>query len=575
MNVIPKSAWRYALLMLLLLGAVALASYSIIEYLQNHIGEWTDREAVRELSMAIWAMTMGVMFLTGAFGLWGIRSTVEIEGRRRIGRFVAAMDYLSDGLMLLDGAGRIIGYNPALVELLPRQIRDLKRLRLTEAFHCLSQADLVCLLDLTTPRELERNCFYDGALHTLRFRSQPSSGVRLVLVSDVTDMRSHEMRLRQIALLQLVGRIAGGVAHDFNNILCSISAYADLLARDFPPGNAGRESLAVIQKQTQKGAALSRQLLALSRAGGSGALGARIEKHLHDAADLLRVALTPAWQMQVAAAGEFPRTPLTAGQIEQIVLNLGLLAADAQPHPGILTITLHRRGEGNLAHVPDRFETVLLITAEPAPAGGAAPARPDAAGVSSRAAPEDGGVILSVVKSLVEEAQGALDELQSASGICIYRVCLPHLALPEAASEADLPVPAEFSDYLRGWRITAAVTGKHEPAGLFQSLREAGVAIERRDNFMAVLGGVDSLQTQDAFIVDFQMLENEAGGLIKALLKLCPRLGVVILCPDPAQPLTEQLKSQAVFAGYAEPPGRIMQALITAKALRTASHNRG
>ncbi len=93
---------------------------------------------------------------------------------------------------------------------------------------------------------------------------------------------------------------------------------------------------------------------------------------------------------------------------------------------------------------------------------------------------------------------------------------------------------------------------------------------------MAVLGGVDSLQTQDAFIVDFQMLENEAGGLIKALLKLCPRLGVVILCPDPAQPLTEQLKSQAVFAGCAEPPGcRIMQALITAKALRTASYNRG
>ena len=102
------------------------------------------------------------------------------------------------------------------------------------------------------PQELERNCLYDSSLHTLRFRSQPSSGVRLVMVSDVTDMRTHEIHCRQIALLQLVGRIAGGMANDFNNILCSISVYADLLARDLPPNDAKRESLTVIQNQTQK-----------------------------------------------------------------------------------------------------------------------------------------------------------------------------------------------------------------------------------------------------------------------------------------------------------------------------------
>ena len=571
MNFLPKSAWRYALVMLMLLGVVACASYSIIAFLQGHLVEWVDQQVVRELSVAVWSLTIGVMFLTGAFGLWGIRSTAEIEGRRRIGQFVASMDYLSDGLLLLDRAGQIIGYNPALVNLLPKHIQNPKQKHLLDVFDCLSKEDIGCLLDLTVPQELERNCLYDSSLHTLRFRSQPSSGVRLVMVSDVTDMRTHEIHCRQIALLQLVGRIAGGMANDFNNILCSISVYADLLARDLPPNDAKRESLTVIQNQTQKGAALSRQLLTLSRAGAGGTLGARIEKHLHDAADLLRFALAPTWKVQVVVAGDFPPAPLTGGQIEQIVLNLGLMAADNSPHPGILTITLRHRGDGNLAHVPDRFESVLLISSEPYPDGHESSVATDAEGVSLRSLPEDGGVIISVVKSLLEEAQGTLEEWQSPSGICIYRVCLPHLALTGDASEAGLTIPAEFSDYVRGWRITAAIADSHEPPGLSRALSEAGTMVERRDSFTALLGKVDSLRIQDAVILDLQLLDDEPEGLIKALLNLYPHLGMLILCSDCAQDLTERLKTQVVFADYKDSPAKIIQDLVTAKALRAAS----
>ncbi len=570
MNLLPKSAWRYALLMVILLGAVALASYSIIAYLHVLLTDPPDRQTIRDLSVAIWSLTMGVMFLTGAFGLWSIRSTVEIEGRRRIGRFVAAMDYISDGLLLLDREGRVTGYNPALLQLLPKHIRELKNRRLMEVFPCVNQAQLECLLDLAAPREFECDCFYDGALHTLRFRSQPSSGVRLVLLSDVTDLRSLEMRQRQIALLQLVGRIAGGVAHDFNNILCAISGHAALLARGGLTGNAGVNSLEVIQAQTQKGALLSRQLLALSHAGMNGRPGTRVERHLEEAVALLRIALTPAWTVKFSAAGDCPPVPLTAGQIEQVVLNLGLLAADAQAHPGILTITLSRRGAGTLANVPERFAVVMVITAEPAPDGTAAAAGAGAAGIPAIAGPDDGGVILSVVKSLVEEAQGALELLKASSGFCVYRVCLPHLALSELELDADAEYPVEFRDYLNGWHLILANAGQNEPAGLTQALRGAGVILERRESMMAVLGGVEALQTHDVLIVDIRLLAAEMSGLLKALLKLCPRLGVVVMCPDPEDPQFAPLKSSVVFAGYAEPVGRMMQLLIIAKALRVS-----
>ncbi len=110
---------------------------------------------------------------------------------------------------------------------------------------------------------------------------------------------------------------------------------------------------------------------------------------------------------------------------------------------------------------------------------------------------------------------------------------------------------------------------------MFQSLQNAGVVVERREKFMAVLGAVDSLQAQDALIADFQLLKTDFEGVIKAILKLCPRLGVVILCPDPDAPPSVFLKSQVVYAGYGEPVGHIMQFLIAAKALRASGQAPG
>jgi len=113
MTFLPKSAWRYAILIIILFAIVAVASMTIISYLQDQIAEQTAVETIKQLSIAIWALTMGCMFLAGALGLWAIRSTAEIEGRRRIGRFVDTMDYLSDGLMAIDGKGHVRGSNPA------------------------------------------------------------------------------------------------------------------------------------------------------------------------------------------------------------------------------------------------------------------------------------------------------------------------------------------------------------------------------------------------------------------------------------------------------------------------------
>src|SRR5205085_11220484 len=82
---------------------------------------------------------------------------------------------------------------------------------------------------------------------------------------DITERRALEEQLRQSQKLEAIGRLAGGVAHDFNNILMSIMGAADLLLMQMAPDESARDEAAEIKQSVERGAGLTRQLLAFSR----------------------------------------------------------------------------------------------------------------------------------------------------------------------------------------------------------------------------------------------------------------------------------------------------------------------
>ena len=529
MTFLPQSAWRYAVLIIILFAIVAVAAMTIISYLQDQITEQTTTETIKQLSIAVWALTMGCMFLAGALGLWAIRSTTEIESRRRIGRFVDTMDYLSDGLLAIDGKGLVRGSNPAARQLAPRALSSRKTVMLREAFTSLTEQDLRQLLDPFQPREIEKDCVYRQGLRTLRFRSQPSEGLMLILISDITAHHSQEIRKRQIAQLQIIGRLAAGVAHDFNNILCAISGHATLLQRfGMDPENLKR-SLTVIAEETQKGVVLSRQLLELSRSGAEGRPSENLAGNVAEASALLRIALSPEWTVKPTIQGSYSTVPLAPAQIEQVVLNLGLLAADAQSRPGTVTISLNRPGQGPLLDVGDQYAAVILISGESAlPTEAALP--------TQQVAPvaDEGGVISSVVRTIVEEAHGHLDQLSAAGGLCIYRVCLPHLDTRPDMEPAGRLTTDQITALLARWRVMLAGTG-HELDMLETKLLSIGARIDRKANVVSILASVERTRELDVLVMEKNILGEDAHSLLKALRELCPRLGIVILGQDPKQ----------------------------------------
>jgi len=158
------------------------------------------------------------------------------------------------------------------------------------------------------------------------------------IAEDVTEQRALEAQLRQAQKMEAVGRLAGGVAHDFNNILTVILGAAELLLEQVDTADRTRADLEEIRASANRAAALTRQLLAFSRrqvleprALDLNAVVGNVEKMLRRliGADIeLRTVLRPG----LGAAMADP------GQLEQVIMNLALNARDAMPDGGKLTI---------------------------------------------------------------------------------------------------------------------------------------------------------------------------------------------------------------------------------------------
>ena len=158
------------------------------------------------------------------------------------------------------------------------------------------------------------------------------------LIEDVTEQRSLESQFRQAQRMEAVGRLAGGVAHDFNNVLTAITGYSELLLDELQPGDPKRRDVEEIKAAGQRAAALTRQLLAFSRKQV-------LQTRVLDVNDVVRGLEKMLQRLSgedvkvelalVAALGAVRADP---GQLEQVIVNLAVNSRDAMPGGGQLTI---------------------------------------------------------------------------------------------------------------------------------------------------------------------------------------------------------------------------------------------
>lgn len=170
-----------------------------------------------------------------------------------------------------------------------------------------------------------------------------------VYALDMTEQRKLEAQFAQGQKMQAVGQLAGGVAHDFNNVLTAIIGFADLLLLKHKPGDPSFADLMSIKNSANRAAGLTRQLLAFSRRQTLRPQVLEIPGHVDDLTVLLKRLIGE----QITLGVEHGRSvwPVKADlvQLEQVVVNLVVNARDAMPNGGQITIRTRNVTENEAA----------------------------------------------------------------------------------------------------------------------------------------------------------------------------------------------------------------------------------
>jgi two-component system cell cycle sensor histidine kinase/response regulator CckA len=160
----------------------------------------------------------------------------------------------------------------------------------------------------------------------------------IVYALDTTDFRKVEEQLAQSQKMNAVGQLAGGVAHDFNNVLQAIIGYSDLLLANHRPTDPSFQDIMQIKQNANRAASLVRQLLAFSRRQTLRPEVLNLNDRLYDLSMLLKRLLGERVELDLTHGRDLWFVKADVNQFEQVIVNLAVNARDAMPNGGKLTI---------------------------------------------------------------------------------------------------------------------------------------------------------------------------------------------------------------------------------------------
>ncbi|QXQ07523.1 response regulator [Sphingosinicellaceae bacterium] len=465
-------------------------------------------------------------------------------------RFVQLLDVLPLGLALLDTEGRMLACNDAF----RRTIDD----------PCQPGAPLPAGITVADDRPMLARAIRDAldkgklpAELRLRLTARPEeplvmtiarvpAGIDATLLIAVRDIREQlllERQVAQVTRMQAIGQLAGGVAHDFNNILtANLGLVEQLLARHVP-GDGDYSDLEELKTNDSRGATLIRQLLAFARQqtlrqqlvdarAAVAALAALLSRLLGDEVTLA---------LELDEVGPIRVDP---GQLEQVIVNLAVNARDAMPGGGRLVIATRSVP----AAAVDRLGHSVM------PAGDYVEIAVCDSGIgidkdlgakiyepffTTKSGAQGTGLGLSTVYGIVKQSGGFVFNAPAPSGGTIFSLFFPRA---EGKVDVAAPIPVPKPVFIVDGRSLAVLLVEDDRAVrlvLQRALANAGFVVTAAADALAALPLIDDPATViDVLVSDVMMPGMDGGQLAAHARRRRPELPVLLM------------------SGYAEPPQR-------------------
>lgn len=265
----------------------------------------------------------------------------------------AALDSAANAIMITDCHGVIEWVNPAFTKLTGYTFAEVygeKPLMLKSGRHepaFFQELWRTILAGEVWHGELI-NRRKDGALYTERMTIAPVTNDRgevahfIAIKEDISEQKTLQEQFLQAQKVEAVGRLAGGVAHDFNNILTAISGYTELMLRKLAASDPLYRLAEQIRKAAERASGLTRQLLAFSRKQSLQPRVLDLSNVVSDIEKMLRRLIGEDIELHTIRGAAVGNVKADPAQVEQVIMNLAVNARDAMPKGGKLIIEVTR-----------------------------------------------------------------------------------------------------------------------------------------------------------------------------------------------------------------------------------------
>jgi two-component system cell cycle sensor histidine kinase/response regulator CckA len=258
----------------------------------------------------------------------------------------AMLDILPIGLALVDRDGRFLTMNDAF-----RQAAGLKASKPVYPGDLVVKEDKAAVADAVRRHARGPAMSGDLAVRLARSPKEPVAltiaGLRglgdaavLLLLKDNSEEAKLKRQIAQATKMQAVGQLAGGVAHDFNNILTAIIGHCDLMLMRHTPGDSDYDEIQQIKSNSNRAAGLTRQLLAFSRQQTLRPQVLQLTDVVAEVSHLLKRLLGETVKLVVKHGRNLGSVRADPGQLEQVIVNLAVNARDAMASKGGGTLTI-------------------------------------------------------------------------------------------------------------------------------------------------------------------------------------------------------------------------------------------
>ena len=298
--------------------------------------------------------------------------TGRVAAEQALRRLSAAVEQSPVSVLITDARGAIEYTNPAFTRLTGYTLEEVKgrNPRLLQSGHTPVETHADLWRTISSGGEWRgemSNRRKDGSIYLER---ASISGIRdadghllsyLSVAEDITEFRRAEEVLRetreqllQAQKLEAVGRLAGGVAHDFNNILGVVLGHAEFVLHELHSGDENRPRLEQIMAAARRAADLTRQLLAFSRRQVLRAQVVNLNAVVLDTREMLQRLIGEDVELRTCLEADLGQVKVDPGQMGQVLVNLALNARDAMPEGGTLAVeTANATLDQPLAGEPD------------------------------------------------------------------------------------------------------------------------------------------------------------------------------------------------------------------------------